>query len=131
MTISYKTVQQYLDAIALNANLDAGNAGHKVFWHQPYAAFITGFIPTKQCAGQPVPIIDPKDKVNSAFYQILKAGWCGMPQMPKTGPFVTDKDYSVKLGNGETISGDEILQGIRAWLEAGALEDGQVAQTEV
>ena len=53
--------------------------------------------PNKHCNGEVVPILDPVDKVNSAFNQILRKGWFGMPQMPKTGPFVTDKNYSVTL----------------------------------
>lgn len=124
MAINYRQVQSYLDAIAAKANLDAGNARHGVFWHRSYADFMNGTVPNKQCNGKPVPIIDPNNRLDSAFYKILQAGWCGMPQMPKTGPFVTDGGYLVKLADGTEVSGARIIQDIRDWLAAGAPENG-------
>jgi hypothetical protein len=124
MAISFAQVQSYLNAIATKANLDAGNARHGVFWHSSYHDFINGTVPNKQCNGEPVPIIDPDNKLDSAFYRILQAGWCGMPEMPKTGPFVTDIGYSVELSDGSEVSGDKLLEDIREWLAAGAPENG-------
>jgi hypothetical protein len=127
MTITFARVQEYLNKIGDNANLDPANAGHGVFWNISYQAFMTGNVPNKNCNAQPVPIIDPINKSNSAFNQILRAGWCTaprMPQMPKTGPFVTDQNYSITLGDGTTVSGPQILKDIQDWLDAGAPENG-------
>jgi hypothetical protein len=127
MAITFARVQEYLNKIGDQANLDPANAGHGVFWNGTYQAFISGVVPNKTCNGQPVPIIDPVNKVNSAFYQILRGPWCtnpAMPQMPKTGPFVTDPGYSITLGDGTNVSGTQILQDIQNWLAAGAPEHG-------
>lgn len=124
MAITYKRLQEYLNAIAAHANLDASNARHGVFWNTTYDAFRNGVVPNKRCNGQPVPILDPANKVNSAFNQILRGGWCGMPQMPKTGPFATDANYSVTLSDGTKVTGAQILQDINDWLAAGAPENG-------
>lgn len=124
MAITFVRVQQYLTAIATKANLDAANSRHGVFWTGTYQQFITGVVPNKQCRGQAVPIIDATNRPGSAFNQILRAGWCGMPQMPKTGPFPGDEGYSVQLSDGSTVTGTQILQDIQEWLEAGAPEHG-------
>ena len=128
MTIGFTRLQEYLDAIARKANLDPANSRHGVFWHTSYQAFVTGNVPNKHCNGDVVPIIDPANAVNSAFNQILRGSWCAMPQMPKTGPFVTDDDYFVILADGSRIDGPTILADIQSWLQAGAPEngDGQV-----
>jgi hypothetical protein len=122
MPITYQRVQSYLDAIAAKANLDAANATHGVFWHCSYSDFINGTVPNKQCNDKPVPIIDANNKLDSAFYKILQEGWCRMPRMPKTGPFVTDTGYSVTLADGTEVGGATILEDIREWLAAGAPE---------
>jgi hypothetical protein len=124
VTILFKRLQEYLDAIAAKANLDVANAGHGVFWSVSYNQFIGGVIPNKRCNGQPVPIIDPNDKAQSAFFLILQGGWCGMPQMPRTGPYLTANGYSVTLSDGSVITGAQIIHDIREWLEGGALENG-------
>jgi hypothetical protein len=124
MAITFARVQEYLTAIAAQGNLDPVNSGHGVFWNVPYAQFKTGLVPNKKCQGQTVPIIDSSNMVKSAFNQILRAGWCGMPQMPKTGPFPTDPGYSVTLSDGTTVTGIKILQDIQDWLAAGAPEHG-------
>jgi hypothetical protein len=127
MAITFVRLQEYLNKIADHGHLDPVNARHGVFWNTTYQAFITSTIPNKRCSGQPVPIIDPVTKSNSAFYQILKAGWCAapqMPQMPRTGPFVTDANYSITLSDGTNVSGSKILQDIGDWLDAGAPENG-------
>jgi hypothetical protein len=124
MAITFVRFQEYLNKVADNANLDPANSGHGVFWNTTYQAFITGTVPNKQCNGQAVPIIDPVNKTNSAFNQILRGAWCNMPQMPKTGPYITDANYSITLDDGTKVSGTKILQDIQDWLSAGAPENG-------
>jgi hypothetical protein len=124
MAITFKRLQDYLNGFANNANLDPANSGHGIFWNTTYQAFITGTVPSKHCNGQVVPIIDPVNKANSAFNQILRAGWCNMPQMPKTGPYVTDANYSITLADGTKVTGVQILKDIQDWLNAGAPENG-------
>jgi hypothetical protein len=127
MAITFVRLKEYLNKIADQGNLDPAGSGHGVFWNTDYHSFITGTVPHKQCALQPVPIIDPVNKVNSAFYQILKAGWCtqpNMPQMPKTGPFVTSAGYSITLDDGTIVDGATVLRDIEDWLRGGALENG-------
>ncbi|HEU0368492.1 MAG TPA: hypothetical protein VFR42_04755 [Candidatus Acidoferrum sp.] len=127
MAITFTRVKDYLNAIANNANLDAGNAGHRVFWNTDYNSFFRGNVPSKSCNAVPVPIINQADKVNSAFFLILKANWCTspvMPQMPRTGPFVTDNGYTVQLPDKSTVTGAQILTDIENWLKAGAPENG-------
>jgi hypothetical protein len=124
MAITFARLQEYLNKIGDKANLDPANSRHGVFWNGTYQAFMNGVVPKKTCNGQPVPIIDPVNKANSAFNQILRAGWCDMPQMPKTGPFVTDPGYSITLADGTNVSGAQILKDIQDWLNAGAPENG-------
>jgi hypothetical protein len=127
MAITFVRLKEYLNKIAEQANLDPANSGHGVFWNTDYNSFVTGNVPHKQCGGHPVPIIDPANKVNSAFYQILKAGWCttpAMPQMPKTGPYVSSAGYSITLQDGTVRTGAQVLQDIEDWLRGGALENG-------
>jgi hypothetical protein len=124
MAITFARLQEYLNKIGDKATLDPANSRHGVFWNGTYQAFMNGVVPKKTCNGQPVPIIDPVNKANSAFYQILRAGWCDMPQMPKTGPFVTDANYSITLADGTKVTGTQILKDIQDWLNAGAPENG-------
>jgi len=124
MAITFERLKEYLNAVARRANLDVNNSRHGVFWNTSYQAFMTGIVPNKHCNGQVVPIIDPANKVDSAFNQILRGPWCGMPQMPKTGPFVTDAGYSVTLPDGTRVDGEKILADIQEWLEWGAPENG-------
>jgi hypothetical protein len=123
MPIAYSTLQTYLSKIADQGILDADNSGHQRFWLQPYASFISGFIPTKHCGANPVPIVAQEDRTESAFFKILLGTWCNMPQMPKAGPFITDDGYSITLDDGTSISGAQISTDIHDWLAAGALED--------
>lgn len=124
MTITFLRLQEYLDKIAQKANLDANNSLHGLFWQTTFAKFVAGDVPNKRCAGEPVPIIDKIDPTKSAFYQILQQGWCAMPQMPKTGPFVSDSNYSITLADGTVVTGQQILSDIHAWLAAGSPENG-------
>jgi hypothetical protein len=124
MAITFSQLKEYLDQIAAGANLDPSNSGHGVFWDTDYNTFMTGSVPTKNCNGAPVPIVNQADKANSAFYLILKAGWCNMPQMPRTGPFANAPGYTIQLSDGTTLAGDKVLADIQAWLIAGAPENG-------
>jgi len=124
MAITFTKLKDYLEAIANAGNLDASDSGHGRFWNTDYASFVSGTVPSKHCGGQPVPIINQPDKVNSAFFLILQAAWCTMPQMPRTGPFATDPNYTVNLLDGTAVPGTKILQDIHDWLAAGAPENG-------
>jgi hypothetical protein len=124
VAITFSRLQEYLTAIAAKANLDVANSRHGVFWNGSYQAFITGIVPNKHCNGQVVPIIDPENKSNSGFNQILRGSWCGMPQMPKTGPFVTDPDYFVILADGTRVDGNTIVcPGSRRFFKAMEIVD--------
>jgi hypothetical protein len=109
MAITFKKLQEYLNAIATNANLDVANSAHGVFWNTTYQAFMDGTVPDKHCNGQPVLIMDAVNKVNSAFNQILRA---------------TNANYLVTLSDGSKVTGAKILQDIQDWLQAGAPENG-------
>jgi hypothetical protein len=121
MPITFDRVKDYLNAIAANGNLDPANSGHGVFWNVDFPTFKTGPVPSKQCKNIQVQIFNKADPVNSPFFLILKSSWCTapvMPQMPKTGPFVTAQGYSVTLADGTIVSGSQILSDIEAWLQS-------------
>jgi hypothetical protein len=124
MAITFLRLKEYLDKIDAQGNLSAGGSTHGFFWQIDYDSFITGTVPTKLCEGKPVPLIDPTNKLDSAFFQILQGGWCEKPQMPKTGPFVTDANYKITLNDGTEVTGQTILNDIKDWLSAGAPENG-------
>jgi hypothetical protein len=123
MAINFDRVVEYLDKIGGQAVNKPANARHGVFWDVKYQAFMTGTVPNKHCLGQNVPIIDPVNMVNSAFYQILKGRWCNMPQMPFGGPLVTEANYSITLDDGTVVTGQQVLQDLEEWLAAGAPEN--------
>jgi len=119
--IKYAQIQSYLDAIAAKANLDVEDSNHKSFWKVSYNDFVNGVVPGITCQGNPIPLIDKQDPGNSAFYLVLTGDkkFCSKPQMPKTGPFVTDPNYSVTLANGTAVTGAQILADIHDWLTNG------------
>jgi hypothetical protein len=123
--IKYKLIQSYLDAVAANANLDVAGSPNKVFWNVPYAKFVSGVIPNVKCKGNPIPVIDKQNPGNSPFYLILtnNAGFCDIEQMPATGPYITDRDYTVTLAEGTTVTGTKIQQDIQNWLNNGFPEN--------
>jgi hypothetical protein len=121
--INFARVQEYLDKIGEQANNNPADSGHKLFWDVKYDAFISGLVPGKHCLGNNVPILDPVNKVNSAFYQILKGPWCSMVQMPKGGPYATDNGYTITLNDGSVVTGEQLLKDIEEWLAAGAPEN--------
>jgi hypothetical protein len=127
MTINFARVQAYLNAIAGAANGDITFSPHKDFWNVDYATFQAGMVPHVTCppgaGGQPIPNLAPGDRMQSAFNLILRtaAGFCTMPQMPAGGPFITDNGYSVNV-NGVNVTGQQILDDLRDWLQKGAPE---------
>jgi hypothetical protein len=117
--VTFADIQMYLEAIANNPNdkRKVDNSSHGRFWNTSYQNFTTGTVPSEDCNGNPIPIVD-KNPAQCAFYQALKgrSGWCQLGQMPKGGPFITDAGYSVKLTNGIVISGADIDANIVWWL---------------
>ena len=123
--IVYADIQAYLDAIADKATNDIANSPHKRFWQVPYATFINGTIPggvkssgPPISVGQPIPIIDKANPVNSAFFAILTGKFAGKRQMPGGGPLITDQGYQVTVGD-KTVTGQQIQTNITSWLNNG------------
>ncbi len=118
--VTYETILKYLDAIDLKGNKSASNAPHDVFWKDsqgnnlPLATFkgLSIAVPNG-----PVKIFDAGQPDQSPLYLILLGPWNGRPQMPKTGPFITDTnpDYSVDIG-GTTVTGSQIKRDLLAWI---------------
>ena len=126
MPISYAKVTSYLDAIAAKGNLDVANSPHGQFWSgMTRDQFVTGTVPGVLCHGAPIPIVDqsnlPASAANSAILLILTqmTGVCNKGQMPKTGPFITDQNYTVTLADGSIVSGTQIQNDILDWLNHG------------
>ena len=122
--IVFADIQAYLNAIADNANGDIDESPHKRFWSVAYNNFINGNIPNVTSsgapipAGQPIPIINKADPVNSSFFAILKGGFAGKRQMPDGGPLITDPGYQITV-NGKTVTGAQIQADIQSWLQNG------------
>ena len=123
--IVFSDIQNYLDAITNKANNDIGNSPHDRFWNVSYSEFVNGVIPHSKCNGQPIPIIDKTNPINSAFFLILTDtnGWCNKRQMPGGGPFITDLGYQVPLTDGNIITGQQIQSNIADWLANGFPEN--------
>lgn len=117
-TISFKDLQGYLDAIATNTGIP-NPPPHTAFWKKTYTDFTTGVVPNVTCNdGSPVKIMNHAEPLNSAFYKILcdPLGFCGNPQMPAGGPFITDPGIMITLADGSTITGQAIKENIAIWL---------------
>ena len=138
--ITFHDIQMYLDAIADNANLSVDNnpsCPHERFWSVKYVDFVNGVISNVKsnppipipCMGQPIPIINQADPINSSFFLILKGGFCNKRQMPAGGgPFITDKPpaapmFQVILSDGTNINGQQIIDNIAKWLTTGFHEN--------
>jgi hypothetical protein len=118
-TIAYETLIKYLDAIELNASLSASGAPHGVFWKDPAGNNLplTTFKSLSiTIPGGPVKIFNDAQYDQSPLYLILLGPWNGRPQMPKTGPFITDPGYSVPV-DGNAVSGTQIKDDFLAWLK--------------
>ncbi len=126
-TMTFAKVRSYLNAILRAPGLqgDINNSPHGAFWDtMSYSEFVNGAVPggaRTTCQGQPTPIIDKNNPAQSPLYLILTQpnGFCGMPQMPEFGPFITDPGYQTTLPDGTPITGDEIRQGLLEWLTNG------------
>jgi hypothetical protein len=104
-TVSYETIQKYLDAIDNNATLSASGAPHGKFW--------------KDSRGNNLTLTAFKSFANpdqSPLYLILIGPWCNKPQMPKTGPFITDPGYTVTI-DGAPVTGDQIKAAFLTWIK--------------
>jgi len=118
-TITYETLIKYLDAIDLNGNLSASGAPHGAFWKDaagnnlPLATFKSLSI---TIPGGPVKIFNDAKFDQSPLYLILVGPWNGHPQMPKTGPYITDAGYSVTV-DGNPVLGTQIKDDFLAWLK--------------
>lgn len=118
-TITYETLIKYLDAIDLNGSLSASGAPHGVFWKDgggnplPLATFKALSITVP---GGTVKIFNEMQPDQSPLYLILLGTWNGFPQMPKTGPFITDAGYSVTV-DGNAVSGTQIKNDLLAWIK--------------
>jgi hypothetical protein len=132
MVISFARLQEYLDLIVSNQGGNIGAAPHKRFWSS-YQNLTTQPLPRPQCQGQnilPIKYTDAArttvDADNSPLYVILtnQGGFCGKPQMPPGGPFLTDANYSLRLSDGTMVTGAQVIQDIHDWLAAGAPNPG-------
>jgi hypothetical protein len=119
-TIGFHRVKAYLDAVAA-ANGTLPGSPHGDFWNVPYAQFIAGNVPGVDCKGSPVVIIRKDNPGQSPFFLILTtpAGWCGMPQMPEGGPFISDDQQPFTLADGTSVSGKQIRDDLATWLANG------------
>ncbi len=120
--IHYTDIQDYLTAIMNVENRPIAGSPHGVWWNISYEDFIKNDVPgvTNFSTGAPVPIMDTKNPLQSAFYIILtdpngidNVG----PQMPEGGPLITDPVYKTKLASGKEITGAEIMANMMSWLE--------------
>lgn len=123
-TMTFSKVQAYLDAIAdkniAENNGDVANSPHGRFWKVKYKEFTSQNVPggaRVECNGKPTPIIDQQNPGQSAFYIILTntAGYCGNPQMPEGGPWITDDGYEVNV-DGSPVKGSKIQADLLEWL---------------
>jgi hypothetical protein len=122
-TMTYAKVQAYLDAIANKANLSVDDAPHGAFWRVSYQQFVAGIVPGVQCKGADIPLINTGTPLDTAFRVILAGDFCNKGQMPDGGPFVTDNGYSITLGDGTQVTGQQILDDIDSWLRNGYPEN--------
>ena len=119
MAVAYETIIKYLDAIDLKGRLSADGAPHGKFWKDandnilPVATFkgLSITVPNG-----PVTIFNAAQYDQSPLYLILIGPWNGRPQMPKTGPFITDNGYSVTI-DGSAVPGTQIQADLLAWIK--------------
>jgi len=127
--VVYSDIINYLDMID-GQSLGSFNAKHGTWWYNSdgstpitYAEFTTGNVPNVSYQGQPVPIMNTKDPVQSNFYLVLiRAG--GIPasnnkQMPKDGPYITDPGWTGVNNNNVQLSGKQVMDAIEWWLSNG------------
>lgn len=122
---NFADIQNILDAIAAaDTNDPLPNAPHNTstgspFWRETgdansdYKTFTTGTVPN---FGTDT-IMDSANPLQSLFYLMLMGTGPG-PQMPLTGPYITDSGYSVNVA-GSTMSGQDIQTTLQTWLNNG------------
>lgn len=141
MPTNYSDIIMYLEAIA-TASGAVPQAQHQYWWRLdptgmsgttalPYDKFIRGMVNGISPA---VPIIGTDSQqtnpLQSTFYLLLTTvggnydpGGNYYPQMPQGGPYLTDTvppfSTGVKLADGTTITGAQIIQNMTEWLGNG------------
>jgi hypothetical protein len=119
-TIGFATVQKYLSGLAqLNGTI--GGSPHRVFWNIPYEQFITASVPNVNYRGNPIPLIWKEAPVLSPLFMILveQNGWGNKEQMPAGGPFITQDDLAIPMGDGTTVTGKQARAELEAWFKTG------------
>jgi hypothetical protein len=128
MTVSFARLQEYLDLIVSAAGENIANSPHKRFWSN-WQVLTQQALRSPKCNGQdiyPVKFLDVQHKTvdadNSPLYVVLTnaAGFCGKPQMPAGGPYITDAGYTLMLSDNSIVTGAQVAQDIHDWLTAGA-----------
>jgi hypothetical protein len=141
MPTKYSDIIMYLEAIA-TASGQVSGAQHQFWWRLDptgnsgttplaYKDFVTG---TVNGISPAVPIIgvdsNQTNPLQSTFYLLLitvggnqDPGGNFYPQMPQGGPYLTDTvppfSTGVKLANGTTITGSQIIANMTEWLGNG------------
>lgn len=126
--IKYQDILNYLEAIAA-ASGEVPSSPHG-FWWKPdgtdfltYSQFKTGTVPG--VGPPPVPIMNTATPEQSPFYEILlgpiTVGGAAYLQMPDGGPYITDGGGTgtFTLPDGSTLTGKQIQDNIKSWLDNG------------
>jgi hypothetical protein len=131
--IRYQDILNYLESIAAESGQVDG-APHGVWWKPDgtnflsYDQFKTGKVPNVGADVNIIKIDEAGHAEQSPFYQILagpiEAGGKHYGQMPLGGPFITDSEGTVTftLPDGSTITGKQIQENIKHWLNNGIPE---------
>jgi hypothetical protein len=114
--IAYETLIAYLDGIDAKGNLAADGAPHGVFWKDGNGDNLSLATFKGLTILGNVKIFNDVHPEQSPLYLILQGPWNGRPQMPKTGPYITDAGYSITV-NGATITGNQIKADFLDWLQ--------------
>jgi len=131
MAVSYARIQEYLDKIlAKDTTGSIDESPHKVFWKVDRDTFVKQSVPHVSCNGKPMPVVKVGDSANSPLYLVLisdgaSGAACKKPQMPAGdpgGPFITDPGYQITLGDNTTVTGSQIQQDVKDWIDSGCPE---------
>lgn len=134
-TIGFDTVKAYLDGLLELSGLFPRH--HGTFWRVDYDTFKDGTVPEHApvvtCQNAPIPIIDKVAPEKSPFYLILTDtnGWCGIPQMPFGGPFITDDNLQIPLANNTIVTGKQVREDLALWLKNGFPKEPTIIPTGV
>ncbi|MCB2399350.1 hypothetical protein [Rhizobium ruizarguesonis] len=126
MSIDFSRIVEYLDAIANHPDgNDTKFSPHRFFWRVDRASFIAMNVPGVACVRgtdhTQIRAVIPGDADNSPLLKILAEDGtvCAKPQMPGSGPFLTDAGYAVQLLDGTSVSGTQVLADLRSWITDG------------